>query len=125
MRSTGMTIIPENLRPDASQRRHLASSLTLPSAFPDRPRSCRIMAQLLPRCSTARARQRAALDDLASWMQERDPNFVAKAVEIIGLGLEPPTDGPTFCFYQRRKDTLTKDTAANHRLPAAGSPAAA
>ncbi len=30
-------------------------------------------------------------------MQERDPNFVAKAVEIIELELNPPTDGPTFC----------------------------
>ena len=34
-------------------------------------------------------------------MQERDPNFVAKAVEIIELELNPPTDGPTFCVDEK------------------------
>ena len=34
-------------------------------------------------------------------MQERDPNFGAKAVEIIELELEPPTDGPTFCIDEK------------------------
>jgi len=36
-----------------------------------------------------------------SWMQERDPNFVAKAVEIMELELHPPTDGPTFCVDEK------------------------
>lgn len=34
-------------------------------------------------------------------MEERDPNFVPKAVEIIELQLHPPTDGPTFCVDEK------------------------
>jgi transposase len=36
-----------------------------------------------------------------SWMAERDPDFVPKAVEIIELELHPPTDGPTFCVDEK------------------------
>lgn len=34
-------------------------------------------------------------------MEERDPDFVPKAVEIIELELHPPTDGPTFCVDEK------------------------
>ncbi len=34
-------------------------------------------------------------------MEERDPDFVPKAVEIIELQLHPPTDGPTFCIDEK------------------------
>jgi hypothetical protein len=44
-------------------------------------------------------------------MQERDPDFVPKAVEIIGLELNPPTDGPTFC--------VDEQTGIGVRLPTA------
>jgi len=36
-----------------------------------------------------------------SWMEERDPDFVPKAVEIIELELHPPSDGPTFCVDEK------------------------
>ena len=44
-------------------------------------------------------------------MQERDPDFLKKAIEIIGLELDPPTDGPTFC--------LDEQTGLGLRLPTA------
>ena len=34
-------------------------------------------------------------------MEERDPDFVRKAVEIIELELHPPTDGPTCCVDEK------------------------
>ncbi|MGI8549405.1 MAG: hypothetical protein ACR2PL_01225 [Dehalococcoidia bacterium] len=34
-------------------------------------------------------------------MAERDPDFVAKAVAIIELEVDPPTDGPTFCVDEK------------------------
>jgi putative transposase len=34
-------------------------------------------------------------------MEERDPDFVPKAVEIIELELHPPTDGPLFCVDEK------------------------
>lgn len=34
-------------------------------------------------------------------MDERDPDFVAKAVAIIELELQPPTDGPTFLVDEK------------------------
>jgi transposase len=34
-------------------------------------------------------------------MEERDPQFVEKAVAIIELELTPPTDGPTFCVDEK------------------------
>ena len=50
-------------------------------------------------------------------MEERDPEFVPKAVEIIGLQLQPPSDGPTVCVDEK--------TGIGVRSPAApGQPAA-
>jgi hypothetical protein len=50
-------------------------------------------------------------------MEERDPDFVAKAVEVIGLQLAPPADGPTFCVDEK--------TGIGVRIPAApGQPVA-
>jgi len=46
-------------------------------------------------------------------MEERDPDFVRKAVEIIELELDPPTDGPTFCVDEK--------TGIGVRRPAAPS----
>jgi transposase len=34
-------------------------------------------------------------------MEERDPDFVPKAVEVIELELHPPTDGPLFCVDEK------------------------
>jgi hypothetical protein len=48
-----------------------------------------------------------------AWMEERDPDFVAKAVAIIELELHPPTDGPTFCVDEK--------TGIGVRTPAAPS----
>lgn len=47
------------------------------------------------------------------WMEERDPAFVPKAVAIIELYLQPPTDGPTFCVDEK--------TGIGVRTPAAPS----
>lgn len=46
-------------------------------------------------------------------MEERDPDFMAKAIEIIELELDPPTDGPTFCVDEK--------TGIGVRTPAAPS----
>jgi hypothetical protein len=46
-------------------------------------------------------------------MEKRDPDFAAKAVEIIELQLAPPTDGPTFCVDEK--------TGIGVRTPAAPS----
>src|SRR5215210_7249743 len=46
-------------------------------------------------------------------MEERDPDFVRKAVEVIELELNPPTDGPTFCVDEK--------TGIGVRRPAAPS----
>jgi hypothetical protein len=46
-------------------------------------------------------------------MEQRDPDFVAKAVAIIALELSPPTDGPTFCVDEK--------TGIGVRRPAAPS----
>lgn len=46
-------------------------------------------------------------------MEERDPEFVAKAVEIIELQLNPPTDGPLFGVDEK--------TGIGIRAPAAPS----
>ncbi len=46
-------------------------------------------------------------------MGERDPDFVAKAVPIIELLLQPPADGPTFCVDEK--------TGIGVRAPAAPS----
>jgi hypothetical protein len=46
-------------------------------------------------------------------MAERDPRFVAKAVEVIELQLNPPTDGPLFGVDEK--------TGIGVRMPAAPS----
>lgn len=55
-------------------------------------------------------------------MQERDPDFVAKAVEIIELELEPPTDGPTFCIDEKTGIGV-REPAAPSQPVAPGKPA--
>jgi transposase len=50
-------------------------------------------------------------------MEERDPDFPAKAIAIIDLELHPPADGPTFCVDEK--------TGIGVRTPAApGRPVA-
>jgi transposase len=44
-------------------------------------------------------------------MEERDPRFVEKAVEIIGLELHPPTDGPTFLVDEKTGIGVREATA--------------
>ena len=44
-------------------------------------------------------------------MDERDPAFVAKAVEIIELELQPPTDGPTYCVDEKTGIGVREPTA--------------
>jgi hypothetical protein len=50
-------------------------------------------------------------------MDQRDPEFVPKAVAIIELELDPPEDGPTFCVDEK--------TGIGVRQPAAPSQPAA
>jgi transposase len=44
-------------------------------------------------------------------MQERDPRFVEKAIEIIELELHPPTDGPTFLVDEKTGIGVREPTA--------------
>jgi hypothetical protein len=44
-------------------------------------------------------------------MEERDPQFVEKAVAIIELELHPPTDGPTFCVDEKTGIGVREPTA--------------
>jgi transposase len=46
-------------------------------------------------------------------MEERDPNFLPKAIEVIEVQLHPPTDGPTYCVDEK--------TGIGVRTPAAPS----
>lgn len=46
-----------------------------------------------------------------AWMAERDPQFVAKAVAIIDLELQPPPDGPTFCVDEKPGIGVRQPTA--------------
>jgi DDE superfamily endonuclease/Homeodomain-like domain len=57
-----------------------------------------------------------------SWMDERDPDFVAKAVAIIELELQPPTDGPTFCVDEKTGIGV-REPAAPSQPAAPGQPA--
>ena len=50
-------------------------------------------------------------------MEERDPDFVPKAVEVIEMQLQPPPDGPTFCVDEK--------TGIGVRTPCAPSQAVA
>ena len=56
-------------------------------------------------------------------MQERDPDFVAKAVAIIELELDPPTDGPTFCVDEKTGIGVRTPPPPASRWPAASPPA--
>ncbi len=49
-----------------------------------------------------------------TWMEERDPDFVPKAVEIIELELHPPTDGPTFCVDEKTGIGVRESAAPSH-----------
>jgi len=55
-------------------------------------------------------------------MEERDPDFVLKAVEIIELELHPPTDGPTFCVDEKTGIGV-REPAAPGQAVAPGQPA--
>jgi transposase len=55
-------------------------------------------------------------------MDERDPQFAEKAVEIIGLELQPPTDGPTFLVDEKTGIGVREPTAPSQAV-APGRPA--
>jgi transposase len=55
-------------------------------------------------------------------MEERDPDFLALAVEIIELLLDPPTDGPLFCVDEKPGIGVREPTAPD-RPPAPERPA--
>jgi transposase len=55
-------------------------------------------------------------------MQERDPAFAAKAVAIIDLQLNPPTDGPTFCVDEKTGIGVRRPRAPSQTV-APGQPA--
>ncbi len=55
-------------------------------------------------------------------MAERDPDFVAKAIPIIELQLEPPTDGPLFCVDEQTGIGV-REPAAPSQPVAPGRPA--
>jgi DDE superfamily endonuclease len=55
-------------------------------------------------------------------MDERDPDFLAKAVAIIELELQPPTDGPTFCVDEKTGIGV-REPAAPSQPVAPGQPA--
>jgi hypothetical protein len=57
-----------------------------------------------------------------TWLEERDPDFVPKAVAIIELLLDPPDDGPLFCADEKPGIGVRQPTAPDQ--PAApGRPA--
>ena len=55
-------------------------------------------------------------------MEERDPDFAAKAVAIIELELSPPADGPTFCVDEKTGIGV-REPAAPSQPAAPGRPA--
>lgn len=55
-------------------------------------------------------------------MEERDPEFVPKAVEVIELELQPPTDGPVFCVDEKTGIGV-REPAASTQAVAPGQPA--
>jgi hypothetical protein len=55
-------------------------------------------------------------------MEERDPEFAAKAVAIMELQLRPPDDGPTFCVDEKTGIGV-RAPAAPGQPPAPGRPA--
>jgi DNA-binding CsgD family transcriptional regulator/transposase len=57
-----------------------------------------------------------------SWMEERDPAFVPKAVEVMEVELHPPTDGPPFCVDEKTGIGVRTPCAPSQPL-APGQPA--
>jgi len=57
-----------------------------------------------------------------TWMEERDPAFVPKAVAIIEVELDPPPDGPTFCVDEKTGIGVREPAAPNQAV-APGQPA--
>jgi hypothetical protein len=55
-------------------------------------------------------------------MEERDPDFVREAVEIIEPELHPPTDGPTFCVDEKTGIRVRRPAAPSQPV-APGRPA--
>jgi transposase len=55
-------------------------------------------------------------------MEERDPDFVPKAVEVIEVQLHPPTDGPPFCVDEKTGSGVRTPCAPRQPL-APGPPA--
>jgi transposase len=55
-------------------------------------------------------------------MEERDPAFVPKAVEVIEVPLQPPTDGPTFCLAEKTGSGVRPPCAPSQPV-APGQPA--
>ena len=51
-------------------------------------------------------------------MEERDPQFVEKAVAIIELELHPPTDGPTFLVDEKTGIGVHEPTARSQQVAA-------
>ena len=51
-------------------------------------------------------------------MEERDPQFVEKAVAIIELELHPPTDGPTFLVDEKTGIGVHEPTARSQEVAA-------
>ena len=61
-------------------------------------------------------------------MNDRDPDFATKAVAIIELLLNPPTDGPLFCVDEKpgigvREPTAPDQPPQPRRSPARPRPA--
>ena len=61
-------------------------------------------------------------------MNDRDPEFATKAVAIIELLLDPPTDGPLFCVDEKpgigvREPTAPDQPPEPRRRPARTRPA--
>lgn len=57
-----------------------------------------------------------------TWMNDRDPNFAEKAVAIIELLLNPPSDGPLFCADEKTGIGVRMPTAPDQPV-APGRPA--
>jgi transposase len=55
-------------------------------------------------------------------MDDRDPDFIEKAVAIMELQMHPPDDGPTFCVDEKTAIGV-RSRAAPSQPPAPGQPA--
>src|SRR5215217_1584245 len=92
---------PASPRPPwGGQARRTGPSWTWPSISASIPNST-WAGPARARSARSSRRPTSAWTGFDSWMDERDPDFVAKAVAIIELELQPPTDGPTFCVDEK------------------------